>query len=239
MESLKSYTTHCPWTMPKHPWSYYQEWNEVVFLHYKVNKQLLRTFVPNQLELDQFNGVCWVSLVAFNMEQIHPRLLLSIDSVSNFYELNIRTYVKSNGKPGVYFLRIEASKSLSCILAQKISKLPYKFAEMKRKNNWFESGNNSTKNFFSIQYSIGDKIQQKNNLEHWLTERYALFQDYKKGIYGFEVHHKAWELHKLKIQRLKVDYPMYNFFFLKPPDASNYTKGVAVLSWKKTKEKYG
>ena len=31
---------------------------------------------------------------------------------------------------------------------------------------------------------------------------------------------------------------MYNFFFLKPPDASHYTKGVAVLSWKKTKEKY-
>lgn len=173
------------------------------------------------------------------MEQIHPRLLPSIDSVSNFYELNIRTYVKSSGKRGVYFLSIEASKSLACILAQKISKLPYKFAEMKRKNNWFESGNNSTKNFFSIQYSLGDKIQQKNNLEHWLTERYALFQDYKKGIYGFEVHHKAWELHKLKIQRLKVDYPMYNFFFLKPPDASNYTKGVAVLSWKKTKEKYG
>ena len=84
---------------------------------------------------------------------------------------------------------------------------------MKRKNNWFESGNNSTKNFFSIQYSIGDKIQQKNNLEHWLTECYALFQDYKKDIYGFEVHHKSWELHKLKIQRLKVDYPMYNFFF--------------------------
>lgn len=239
MESLKSYTTHRPWTMPKHPWSYYQEWNEVVFLHYKVNEQLLRTFVPNQLELDQFNGECWVSLVAFNMGQIHPRLLPSIDSVSNFYELNIRTYVKSNGKPGVYFLSIEASKSLSCILAQTISKLPYKYAEMKRKNNSFESANNSTKNFFYIQYSIGHKIQQKNNLEHWLTERYALFQDYKKDIYGFEVHHKAWELHKLKIQRLIVDYPMYNFFFLKPPDASHYTKGVAVLSWKKTKEKYG
>lgn len=147
------------------------------------------------------------------MEQIHPRLLPSIDSVSNLYELNIRTYVKSNGKPGVYVLSIEASKSLSCILVQTISKLPYKYAEMKRKNNSFESANNSTKKFFSIQYSIGHKIQQKNNLEHWLTERYALFQDYKKDIYGFEVHHKAWELHKLKIQRLIVDYPMYNFFF--------------------------
>jgi uncharacterized protein YqjF (DUF2071 family) len=89
MESLKSYITHRPWTMPKHPWSYYQEWNEVVFLHYKVNEQLLRTFVPNQLKLDQFNGECWVSIVAFNMEQIHLRLLPSIDSVSNFYELNI------------------------------------------------------------------------------------------------------------------------------------------------------
>ena len=79
MESLKSYTTHRPWTMPKHPWSYYQEWNEVVFLHYKVNEKLLRTFVPNQLELDQFNGECWVSIVAFNMEQINQdycRLLI-------------------------------------------------------------------------------------------------------------------------------------------------------------------
>ena len=61
--------------------SYFQEWNEVVFLHYKVNEQLLRTFVPNQLELDQFNGECSVSIVVFNMEQIHPRLLPSIDSV--------------------------------------------------------------------------------------------------------------------------------------------------------------
>lgn len=238
MESLKSYTTHRPWTMPKHPLSYYQEWNEVVFLHYKVNEQLLRTFVPNQLELDQFNGECWVSIVAFNMEQIHPRLLPSIDSVSNFHELNIRTYVKSNGKPGVYFLSIEASKSMSCLLAQKISKLPYKVAKMRRKNNCFESDNKSTKNFFSIQYSIGEEVHQKNNLEYWLTERYALFQDYKKDIYGFEVHHKAWELHRLKIQRLIVDYPLYNSFFSSPPYAMHYTNGVAVLSWKKTKEEY-
>jgi len=239
MESLKSYTTHRPWAMPKHPWSYSQKWNDVILLHYKVNEQLLRTFVPNQLELDQFNGEFWVSIVAFNMEQIHPGLLPSIDSISNFYELNIRTYVNSNGKPGVYFLSIEAIKSLACILAQKISKLPYKFAEIKRKNNCFESGNNSTKKFFSVQYSIGHKIQQKNDLEHWLTERYTLFQDYKKEIYGFVVHHKEWELHRLKIQRLIVDYPMYNFFFLKPPDEFHYAKGVAVLSWKKTKEKYG
>jgi len=109
---------------------------------------------------------------------------------------------------------------------------------MRRKNNCFESDNKSTKNFFSIQYSIGEEVHQKNNLEYWLTERYALFQDYKKDIYGFEVHHKAWELHRLKIQRLIVDYPLYNSFFSSPPYAMHYTNGVAVLSWKKTKEEY-
>lgn len=49
MESLKSHTAHRPWALPKSPWSYYQEWNDVVFLHYIVNEDLLRTLVPNQL----------------------------------------------------------------------------------------------------------------------------------------------------------------------------------------------
>jgi len=62
MESLKSHTAHRPWALPKSPWSYYQEWNDVVFLHYIVNEDLLRTLVPNQLELDKFDGNCWVSV---------------------------------------------------------------------------------------------------------------------------------------------------------------------------------
>ncbi|CAI8422792.1 MAG: Uncharacterised protein [Formosa sp. Hel3_A1_48] len=238
MESLKSHTAHRPWALPKSPWSYYQEWNDVVFLHYIVNEDLLRTLVPNQLELDKFDGNCWVSVVAFNMEEIHPRLLPSVDTVSNFHELNIRTYVKSNTKPGVYFLNIEASKALSCVLAQTISKLPYQFAEIQRKGYCFESRNTNANNFFSVAYTIGKIIPQKNKLESWLTERYALFQNYKKEIYGFEIHHKAWELHEITLKRLIIDYPKFNSIFLNPPDAMHYAKGVAVLSWRKTKEIY-
>ena len=238
MECLKTYTTHRPWAMPKHRWSYYQEWNDVVFLHYKVNEKLLRTFVPDQLELDRFNNECWVSIVAFDMEQIHPRVLPSVHSLSNFKELNLRTYVKSNGKPGVYFLSIEASNLLSCILAKTISKLPYKFAKIKREFNWFISKNKTNKNFFSIYYSIDNELIKKNKLEHWLTERYALFNDYKKNIYRFEVHHKSWKLFTVKINRLVVDYPKFNMLFLNPPQAVHFAKGVSVLSWKKSKEEH-
>ena len=113
MESLKSLKVHRPLAMPDNSWSYHQQWKNVVFLHYRVNEKLLRTLVQYQLKLDKFNGECWVSVLVFNVEQIYPKLLSSINSISNFHQLNIRAYVKSNEKPGVYFLSIEASKSLS------------------------------------------------------------------------------------------------------------------------------
>ncbi|MCB0739382.1 MAG: DUF2071 domain-containing protein, partial [Bacteroidetes bacterium] len=43
---------HRPWSLPKHKWNYYQEWNEVVFLHYAVNPSLLKEFVPKSLTID-------------------------------------------------------------------------------------------------------------------------------------------------------------------------------------------
>jgi len=100
-------TEHRPWKMPTEKWKFYQEWNNVIFLHWQVELSELKKFVPEELEIDLFGGKPWVSVVTFTMEKIRPKNLPSFAPISDFDEVNIRTYVKSNNKTGVYFLSIE------------------------------------------------------------------------------------------------------------------------------------
>lgn len=110
-------TEHRPWKLPVGNWKFYQEWNNAVFLHWQVNESELRKLVPEDIEIDLFDGKPWVSVVAFTMEKIRPRSLPAFPLISDFDEINIRTYVKYNGKTGVYFLSIEEErKSLAKLL---------------------------------------------------------------------------------------------------------------------------
>jgi uncharacterized protein YqjF (DUF2071 family) len=85
----------------------------------------LREFVPTDLEIDLFSGKPWVSVVAFTMNNIRPRYLPPFPPISDFHEINIRTYVTKNNKSGVYFLSIEASKKTSSMVSRLVSRLPY------------------------------------------------------------------------------------------------------------------
>ncbi len=133
-------------------------------------------------EIDLFDGKPWVSVVAFTMEKIRPRNLPSFTPISNFDEINIRTYIKSKEKTGVYFLSIEGGNYLSCKVAKGISKLPYRYSKIKRTKNQFKSSNSVFDDSLNLEYSIGEEVVKKTEFDLWLTERYALFQDTDKSI---------------------------------------------------------
>lgn len=65
------------------------------------------------------------------MEKIRPKNFPCFSPISDFDEINIRTYVRSHNKAGVYFLSIEGGKFLSCKVAKAISELPYRFSKIK------------------------------------------------------------------------------------------------------------
>src|SRR5687768_14912863 len=112
IQEILNHTEHRPWGIPKDKWKYYQEWNHAVFLHWQVDVNELKKFVPEGLEIDLYDGKPWVSLVAFDMENIRSRNLPSFSPISNFHEINIRTYVKKENKTGVYFLSIEGGNRI-------------------------------------------------------------------------------------------------------------------------------
>ena len=107
IKEILNQTNHRPWKIPNESWKFYQEWNRAVFLHWQVELSELKKFVPDELEIDLFDGKAWISVVAFTMEKIRPKYLPYFSPISNFDEINVRTYVKANGKSGVYFLSIE------------------------------------------------------------------------------------------------------------------------------------
>lgn len=230
-------TEHRPWKIPNQNWQFYQEWNRTIFLHWQVDLEELKKLVPQEIEIDLFEGKAWVSLVAFTMEKIRPKHLPYFPPISNFDEINIRTYVKYKNKTGVYFLSIEGGKLLSCKVSKLISELPYRFSKTKRISNQYSSSNLELKDELDIKFSIGKKLEAKSKLDHWLTERYALFQDTKTSINTFEIHHLEWEIKELQIEKLKVNYPRFGKLINGQPDKIQYSDGVKVLAWGKKKNK--
>ncbi len=231
-EILRS-DAHRLWPLGKEPWKYYQEWNNALFLHWKIKPEQLVSFIPEGLQIDLFEGDAWVSFVAFDMQSVRPRNVPAFAPVSDFHELNFRTYVRYKEKQGVYFLSIEAAKSLACFVAKTMSQLPYRYAAIVRAPNSFQVQNARSGTHFKLNFSKGNTIAEKQPLDLWLTERYALFQDTGTSLNSFEIHHPEWPLQELAVTSLSIHYPKFRALGLGEPDLCHYSTGVPVLAWGK------
>ncbi len=234
---ILSHQKHRPFHLPRRPWKFYQEWNKAIFLHWKVSPELIQPFIPNEMTLDTIDGSPWVSLVAFDMNHIGVRSLPKLPHISDFHEINIRTYVSCQGKQSVYFLSMEGSKRASCTLLKALSKFPYVHSKMKRTHFSYESKNEVLDNSIEIIYQLKKETYRKDFTDQWLTERYAVFQDYKNKLIEYDVHHVEWPLEHITLKDLKIDYPKFNYLINNQPDRMHYSEGVKVLTWDKRKHK--
>lgn len=234
--NLLSEIHHRPFALPTGSWQYYQEWNNALFLHWKIPFDELRKSVPERLELDTFEGEAYISLVAFQMQKIRPKHLPAVKFISDFEEINLRTYVINDGKAGVYFLNIEAEKYLSAFVARKLSGLPYEKSNIFRKGNRFSSQNTFKKFHLEAEFEAKEKLETKTGLDHWLTERYCLYLEDRNQLFRFDIHHKEWEIRNVEIKKLSLSYELKNNYLINShPDLIHYSEGVKVLAWSKVR----
>lgn len=237
IKKILNHKEHRPWELPNEKWKFYQEWNNAIFLHFKVNLEELKKHVPKELEIDLFQGESWVSVVAFTMEKIRPKNIPAFSPISNFHEINIRTYVKMNNKTGVYFLSIEGGTKLSCKIAKFISDLPYRYSTIERTSKLYSSSNLDFKDELCFEFEIGKQIELKSELDNWLTERYALFQETDNYINEYEIHHLPWVVKDVEVKSLKCFYLRFKNLLNNKPDKIQYSKGVQVIAWGKNRIK--
>lgn len=170
IKKMLSDRAHRPFPIPTSKWLYYQEWNDALFLHYKVPYTLLKSLLPKNLKIDTFNGEAYISIVPFTMQNIRPRLLPAVGFVSDFHEINVRTYIDMDGRKGVYFLNIEAEKLLSAFFARRLSGLPYEKSHILRQEGYYKSVNKRKGFSLETSFSIGETLTNKTYLDLWLTE---------------------------------------------------------------------
>lgn len=193
--------SHRPYPAPTTRWILEQTWLDVLFAHWRVPFSDLRRVVPEPLPVDTYENECWVGIVAFGIERFRARWLPSLPGFSAFPEVNVRTYVTIEGKPGVYFFSLDVNSLPSVIGARLLYHLPYFHARMtyNRTENGvrFTSRRQLKSGDFDAEYTPTGVSQPPvpGTLEYWLTERYCLYTvDRKRRVYRAEIDHPAWQL---------------------------------------------
>lgn len=200
---------HRPWPMPSRPWIMAQSWHDLLFAHWSVDPAMLRPHVPTKLDIDTFDGQAWLGIVPFSMSGVRLRWTPALPWLSAFPELNVRTYVTAQDKPGVWFFSLDAANALAVATARLTFHLPYFRARMRcgQADGWIRYKSERVHSdapgaLFEAQYRpIGDCFEAKGGtLAHFLSERYCLYAAAGERIYRGEIHHPRWLLQQAEAQ---------------------------------------
>lgn len=236
------FTEHRPWPLPEGPWVQEQVWINLLFAHWPMPVAVLKPLIPVGLELDTYNGQAWVAVTPLVITGLRLRGAPPLPFTSQFPELNFRTYVTAEEKPGVYFFSLDAASALAVLGARIWYHLPYFNARMSSEEVEgrieFQShrtdlqGNSAE--FFATYAPVSEVYQSEpGSLEHWLTERYCLYSDDDSGrLYRGDIHHAPWPLQKAEANiRMNTVAMTKGLQLPDRPPVLHFSKRLEVLVW--------
>ncbi len=189
----------------------YQRWHEILLAHFEVSPDALRPLVDRRLELDLHDGRAWVSLTPFTMRAARLRFVPPLPTLARFHELNLRTYVRAGGVPGLWFLSLDAESAPAVALARAALGLPYFRARMSRSASGDAHAYRSERVVvrgpratFAASWSVGEPVpSEPGSLDRFLAERYALFSVLAGRLLRVRVRHASWSLRAARVGALE------------------------------------
>jgi hypothetical protein len=214
-------------------------WHDLLFAHWPVPATELRPHIPRGLELDTFEGEAWLGVVPFTMSGVRPRFTPPLPLASRFAEMNVRTYVKAEDKPGVWFFSLDATSRLAVRAARAFFHLPYFDArilvESKEGSTHYRSERThrgAPEARFAARYrGLGDS--PGGALERFLTDRYCLYAARCDGrLYRGEIDHELWPLERGDAEIESLD--MTRLLRMRLPDTQpllHFARRLEVVAW--------
>lgn len=183
------------------------EWRDGLFAHWPVEPARVRPLVPDELDVDARDGTAWVSILSSLVAAARPRFVPRNAGLT-FPQVNLRTYVRHESRPGVYFLSLDAATDLGVRVARALYDLPYYRADID-----FQSPENETdtqtRRFdcrrrrterprarFSAEYRPTDSPSraESGSLQEFLAERYRLYVVRDGTVWCTRIEHPPWPL---------------------------------------------
>lgn len=178
------------------------EWRDVLFASYPVEPGVVEPHLPDRLAVDTLDGNAYLSVVPFVIADIRPKGLPATVGLTT-PELNLRTYVRLDDTPGIYFFNLDADDVLGVLGARIFNHLPYYFADMEFDRGppmSFRSRRTTPGarpcRFAGTYGPDGEPFEpEPGTVEHFLVERYRYFTEAQDGTIRYaDIEHDPWTL---------------------------------------------
>jgi len=188
-----------------------QGWYDLAYIHFRYSVEEVAKVLPAGLEVDVCDGSAWVGLIPFSMRGIGVPGLPAVPYLGSFAEINVRTYVRHNGVPGVWFCSLDINRLLPTIVARTTYTLPYCFGRASNKRvgdelhtkverRWPRGDRAANTN---IRLRIGEQIVAPSPLEIFLSARWGLYTTTRGGSLRYApISHEPWKLHRAELVSL-------------------------------------
>jgi uncharacterized protein YqjF (DUF2071 family) len=185
-----------------------QTWAKLLFMHWRLPAAVLRARVPAQLEIDTFDDEAWIGVVPFTIRDMRASFLPPVPGLSEMHELNVRTYVRHRGVPGIYFFSLDASSALAVFGARTFFLVPYFTADLSLRQQGDSITYRSRRTHrgapaarFDARWTFGARLpeSQPGSLEFFLTERYCFYTTRGASVFRCRIHHAPWPLSSAEV----------------------------------------
>jgi len=188
----------------------HQKWSDLLFVHWEVSYDALRSLVPSELSIDLFDGRAYVTVIPFRVTENRPAGWPGALG-TRFLETNVRTYVRAeDGEQGIFFLSLEASSVLAVVAARSLYGLPYYPAviSMEKQGRYVKymcRRRIGRPAMLHANYVVDEPLMPAlpGSLTQFLVERYCLYVKRGATMYRVRVRHGPYPLCAVRLQQIE------------------------------------
>lgn len=188
--------------------SLHMGWRHVLFANWPIEPRIVEPHLPEALSLDTHGGRAWLSVVPFTNVDVRPRIFPPGTGLP-LPELNLRTYVRYDDTPGVYFFSLDAQGILAVLGARTFHHLPYYYAsiDLVHENDGVRFTSRRRHpgarpvHFQATYRPTGSSLSAESGTLAWfLTERYRYYTEAPDGtIRHAAIRHDPWPLYDVEV----------------------------------------
>jgi len=194
------------------------EWRKLIMAQYAVDPAMLAPWLPRGVELDVYQGRCYVSLVGFLFDRVRVKGL-AVPFHTRFEEVNLRFYVRRTDatgalRRGVVFVREFVPRAAIAVVARTLYEEPYLTLPTRSsivhspgvldvQYAWKHLGRWHS---LAVEASPGEQPIAAGSEEEFLTEHYWGYTKRRDGTTSeYEVRHPRWNIYAIASHKVDVD----------------------------------
>lgn len=195
---------------------------DVTMLHFGLPPQVVQALTPYPVHThpgDDPDGppLAWITLVMFELRRMRiplgrcpvaePITRALLRPISDHRFVNLRTYVRHRGRPGIYFIAEWLNNRLAVALGPATFGLPYRFAPVIAPRRvvaregtlaWqIDDPTDATNTQPTAGACSGGAPAAPGTIDHFLLERYTAFTRLRGKPRCFHIRHEPWPIRRV------------------------------------------